>query len=258
MSNLSSPEEAAAFEMSLSEHLEQLCRLSPQAAPILQQLEDYHQYFLANATHELQTLLSLICSSIQAIEASHPEVRCYRYWPELSSDCRLMNSLLRDLTDYSMSAQLNRKRSDLQLLLRRAYLSCLPLTEGTGKALTYTSRTSCAFLLLDSEKMMEALLNLIVNALDAVSEDGLVQILLTKSHDTFTVQISDNGCGIPPKQLLTIFHPFVTTKPGGTGLGLPVAKRIIEGHGGHIRISSAPGKGTTFTFVLPGSVPKEK
>ena len=55
-------------------------------------------YFLANAAHELQTLLSLLCSSIQAIEAAHPEVRCYRYWPELSSDCRLMNKLLRDLT----------------------------------------------------------------------------------------------------------------------------------------------------------------
>ena len=80
-------------------------------------------YFLANAAHELQTLLSLLCSSIQAIEAAHPEVRCYRYWPELSSDCRLMNKLLRDLTDYSMSDQLTKQRSDLCNLLRRAYLS---------------------------------------------------------------------------------------------------------------------------------------
>ena len=86
-------------------------------------------YFLANAAHELQTLLSLLCSSIQAIEAAHPEVRCYRYWPELSSDCRLMTKLLRDLTDYSMSDQLTKQRSDLCNLLRRAYLSCLPLTE---------------------------------------------------------------------------------------------------------------------------------
>ena len=68
-------------------------------------------YFLANAAHELQTLLSLLCSSIQAIEAAHPEVRCYRYWPELSSDCRLMTKLLRDLTDYSMSDQLTKQRN---------------------------------------------------------------------------------------------------------------------------------------------------
>ena len=97
-------------------------------------------YFLANAAHELQTLLSLLCSSIQAIEAAHPEVRCYRYWPELSSDCRLMTKLLRDLTDYSMSDQLTKQRSDLCNLLRRAYLSCLPLTEGTNKTLTYKPR----------------------------------------------------------------------------------------------------------------------
>ena len=217
----------------------------------LEQLEDYHQYFLANASHELQTLLSLICSSIQSIEASHPEVRCYRYWPELSSDCRLMANLLRDLTDYSMSARLNRQRSDLCSLLRQAYLSCLPLTEGTAKTLTYTSRVSCAYLFLDCPKMMEALLNLVVNALDAVSDDGHVQILLTKSDEQISVSITDDGCGIPAKQLLTIFQPFVTTKPDGTGLGLPVAKRIIEAHGGHIRVSSAPQKGSTFTFLLP-------
>ena len=169
-------------------------------------------YFLANAAHELQTLLSLLCSSIQAIEAAHPEVRCYRYWPELSSDCRLMNKLLRDLTDYSMSDQLTKQRSDLCNLLRRAYLSCLPLTEGTNKTLTYTSRVSCAYMPLDSPKMMEALLNLIVNALDAVSDNGSV----------------------------------------------PVAKRIIEGHGGHIRVSSAPNQGATFTFLLPCSFSSDK
>lgn len=208
-------------------------------------------YFLANAAHELQTLLSLLCSSIQAIEAAHPEVRCYRYWPELSSDCRLMTKLLRDLTDYSMSDQLTKQRSDLCNLLRRAYLSCLPLTEGTNKTLTYTSRVSCAYMPLDSPKMMEALLNLIVNALDAIYDNGSVQIILTKSNEQFVVSITDDGCGITPKQLLTIFHPFTTTKPDGTGLGLPVAKRIIEGHGGHIRVSSAPNQGATFTFLLP-------
>ena len=181
-------------------------------------------YFLANAAHELQTLLSLLCSSIQAIEAAHPEVRCYRYWPEL----------------------------------RRAYFSCLPLTEGTNKTLTYTSRVSCAYMPLDSPKMMEALLNLIVNALDAVSDNGSVQIILTKSNEQFVVSIIDDGCGIAPKQLLTIFHPFTTTKPDGTGLGLPVAKRIIEGHGGHIRVSSAPNQGATVTFLLPCSFSSDK
>ena len=215
-------------------------------------------YFLANAAHELQTLLSLLCSSIQAIEAAHPEVRCYRYWPELSSDCRLMTKLLRDRTDYSMSDQLTKQRSDLCNLLRRAYLSCLPLTEGTNKTLTYTSRVSCAYMPLDSPKMMEALLNLIVNALDAVSDNGSVQIILTKSNEQFVVSIIDDGCGIAPKQLLTIFHPFTTTKPDGTGLGLPVAKRIIEGHGGHIRVSSAPNQGATFTFLLPCSFSSDK
>ena len=157
-----------------------------------------------------------------------------------------------------MSDQLTKQRSDLCNLLRRAYLSCLPLTEGTNKTLTYTSRVSCAYMPLDSPKMMEALLNLIVNALDAISDNGNVQIILTKSNEQFVVSIIDDGCGIAPKQLLTIFHPFTTTKPDGTGLGLPVAKRIIEGHGGHIRVSSAPNQGATFTFLLPCSFSSDK
>ena len=78
---------------------------------------------------------------------------------------------------------------------------------------------------LCGSKMMEALLNLIVNALDAVSDNGSVQIILTKSNEQFVVSITDDGCGITPKQLLTIFHPFTTTKPDGTGLGLPVSGR---------------------------------
>lgn len=251
MTNLLSLNQTEHINDSLSQQIELLCQKTPLAYDVLKQLEDYHQYFLANASHELQTLLCLMSSCIQAIEASHPEVRCYRYWAELSSDCRLMTHLLRDLTDYSMSTQLNRKRSDMCALLRQAYLSCLPLTEGTLKTLTYTSNLSCAYVFLDSQKMMEALLNLIVNALDAIQNDGHVHILLSKANEQLSVSISDDGCGIPAQKLLTIFHPFVTTKEDGTGLGLPVAKRIIEGHGGHIRVSSAPQQGATFTFRLP-------
>ena len=97
---------------------------------------------------------------------------------------------------------------------------------------------------------MEALLNLIVNALDAISDNGNVQIILTKSNEQFVVSITDDAAGLHPNNFL-LFPSFTTTKPDGTGLGLPVAKRIIEGHGGHIRVSSAPNQGATFTFLLP-------
>ena len=101
-------------------------------------------YFLANAAHELQTLLSLLCSSIQAIEAAHPEVRCYRYWPELSSDCRLMTKLLRDLTDYSMSDQLTKQGNEQNTYiykprLMRLHASRLPKNDGS----TFKSDCQC-------------------------------------------------------------------------------------------------------------------
>lgn len=206
---------------------------------------------LAQAAHQLTTMLTLLQSSIRSIETAHPEVRCYRYWPELVSDCSLIHSFLRDLSDYGTGTQLNRRRTDLVLLTRKAYLSCLSLTEGSNRQLTFTSRVASAWLYLDAPKMTEALFQLIVNALDAVSEDGCVQILLTRNQTALTLEIQDNGCGIDPRQLLHIFQPFTTTKEHGTGLGLPAARQIIEGHGGHIRVSSALGTGTTFSIIFP-------
>ena len=65
------------------------------------------------------------------------------------------------------------------------------------------------------------------------------------------MKIEDNGCGISPEDLSTLFHPFVTHKKEGTGLGLTITKQIIEAHGGTISVQSTPGEGTLFTIVLP-------
>ncbi len=104
-------------------------------------------------------------------------------------------------------------------------------------------------------EMLQVVSNLIVNALDALPEDGVLYLRLRKRRGQVEFVIADNGHGIPPDHGDTIFQPFFTTKgDGGTGLGLALSKRIIERHNGRIRVRSSvrPGKsGTAFKISLP-------
>jgi CheY-like chemotaxis protein len=96
------------------------------------------------------------------------------------------------------------------------------------------------------------LTNLLLNALDALPEGGQIAVSCGRVNGTARVIVGDNGTGIPMELMERIFDPFFTTKGDkGTGLGLAVSKKIIEGHGGHIRVSSGKDKGTTFVIDLP-------
>ena len=100
---------------------------------------------------------------------------------------------------------------------------------------------------LDREKIKQVLINLVRNAIEATSEGGSVTISARLSGDSVVLEVTDTGVGIEPG--LDVFDFFTTTKRGGTGLGLPIARRILEAHGGSLRFESKPGLGTTF-FVM--------
>jgi len=105
---------------------------------------------------------------------------------------------------------------------------------------------------LNKDKIIQVLINLIRNAVQATEEKGEITILVAQDQKYARVQITDNGCGITPENLDNIWQPFFTTKGElGTGLGLDICKRIIEGHDGRIYCKSKLGVGTTFTIELP-------
>ena len=103
----------------------------------------------------------------------------------------------------------------------------------------------------DSDQIHQVLLNLLLNSLQAIEQNGKVTVSLESHGKTAVVQVIDNGRGIAPDHLPNIFRPFYTTKGDGTGLGLSLARRIVEDHQGRIDVSSTLGKGTTFSVVLP-------
>jgi len=103
----------------------------------------------------------------------------------------------------------------------------------------------------DAGQIHQVLLNLLLNAVQACDQGGSVLVECSEQDDTVSVSVTDTGKGIAPEILANIFRPFFTTKGNGTGLGLSLAHRIVEDHGGRIEVQSWPGKGSRFTVILP-------
>jgi two-component system NtrC family sensor kinase len=105
---------------------------------------------------------------------------------------------------------------------------------------------------LDPDELEQVLVNLVNNAMDAVSAGGTITISAARDGDALQLAVSDDGCGMPPRDLARVFQPFFTTKPAGrgTGLGLSVVYGIVQGWGATVSAESAVGKGTTMTIRL--------
>jgi signal transduction histidine kinase len=104
---------------------------------------------------------------------------------------------------------------------------------------------------MDSAQMKQVLLNLIKNAMQAMTRGGSLTVQTGSGGDTVWISISDTGGGIPQEQINHIFEPFYTTKKKGTGLGLMIVQRIVRQHDGRIELESHVGQGTTFRIQLP-------
>lgn len=104
---------------------------------------------------------------------------------------------------------------------------------------------------VDAGMLKQVILNLFINAQQAMSDGGELMVRTSQQKKDAIIQISDTGSGIAPDRLPHIFDAYYSTRPHGSGLGLPTAKKIVEAHKGTIRIDSELGKGTSFTIILP-------
>jgi signal transduction histidine kinase len=105
--------------------------------------------------------------------------------------------------------------------------------------------------LLDREAFRQALLNLIINAKQAMPDGGQLVVRTSAQGDTAALHLIDTGCGMDEQIASRMFEAFFSTKPGGSGLGLPTTQKIIDGHGGRISVQSEVGQGTQFKIELP-------
>lgn len=104
---------------------------------------------------------------------------------------------------------------------------------------------------LDADMLKQAILNLFINAQQAMTDGGELMIRTAREKENAVIQISDTGSGIAADRLPNIFDAYYSSRPRGSGLGLPTVKKVIEAHKGTIAVDSEPGKGTSFTIKLP-------
>ena len=108
---------------------------------------------------------------------------------------------------------------------------------------------------VDEMLLSQALLNIALNAQEAMPDGGSLTLGLAIEGDDVSIRVTDTGMGIAPQDAERIFRPFFSTKAGGTGLGLSITRRVISEHGGTLSFHGEPGEGTTFTITLPRGAP---
>jgi signal transduction histidine kinase len=126
-----------------------------------------------------------------------------------------------------------------------------PVATRQGITVHLTTDPTVPPMAIDRTLLRQAILNLVKNGQEALSQGGTLTIGTTRTADTVEIAVSDTGAGISPEVGRRLFEQFFTTKPQGTGLGLSITRQIVEEHGGQLRWSSTPGAGATFTMTLP-------
>ncbi len=126
-----------------------------------------------------------------------------------------------------------------------------PQAYSHGLTVRHSLATGPLMCRVDAGALKQVLLNLFINAHQAMEAGGDLMVRTARRGDRAVIQVNDTGRGIPPERLPTIFYPYYSSRSGGTGLGLAAAKKIVEAHEGTISVHSEPGKGTSFTIELP-------
>ena len=165
-----------------------------------------------------------------------------------------LNRIVNEVLDFARPIQFELSRVDINALCRES--AGAALASGPGSAIAMELDPALATVTTDPGRLRIALVNLLVNARHAVhGNDGHVTLSSRASGESVRISVADGGTGIAAHDLAKVFDPYFTTKRGGTGLGLPIAKNIVEGLGGTLTVSSTPGKGTDITIDLPFDAP---
>ncbi len=160
-----------------------------------------------------------------------------------------LDGLVEEFLSLSTIDRVALTETDPRALVREVSALMTPVARQKGIRVVEDLADRLPPLRLDPEKMKQVLINLVRNGLEAMSQGGTLTLESSASEDAVAIRVVDTGVGIEPD--LDIFNFFTTTKRGGTGLGLPIARRIVEAHGGTLTFQSAPGRGATFSIALP-------
>lgn len=228
----------------------------------LEELDRLKDDFISSVTHELRTPLTSIraFSEILVDNPDLPSEQREEYLRIIVAETERLTRLINQVLDLSkLEAEATDWRIepiDLPQVVRRAVESTAQLARDRDITVRLTI-IDHALVLADEDKLMQVMLNVLGNALKFSPDAGHIEVEITNDGENVQVDIADEGPGIPADNLEAIFDKFHqvggkdTYRPGGTGLGLPISRQIINHLGGRIWVTSVPSAGATFSFTLP-------
>lgn len=202
--------------------------------------------------HEIRNPLAGIAGVVEIVSRDLPAASPARaVVKDVRREVVRINRILRDLLMMARPRPLNLRKSDLNDTIEHAVTHVLQQLEAGSIEIRFAKQVSQLEVEHDSDQIQLVLQQLLMNARQAIDQDGVITVTVKSHGATAVIEVADNGRGIAAKNLPNIFRPFFTTKADGTGLGLSLARRIVEDHGGRIEVSSVKEQGTTFFLWLP-------
>jgi signal transduction histidine kinase len=228
-----------------------------------QELEQLRQRYAELAAlagslaHEIKNPLSVIRMNMDLLaeDFANPQTpkerRALTKIEMVSRQCTRLENLLNDFLRFNRVSRLDLRLGSLNEQVERVLDLFAAQAAESGVEIVRYLDPDLPSILLNAETLQAALVNLVKNALEAMPDGGQLTVRTRITRQGVALDLIDTGVGMDERTAMRMFEPFFTTKSGGSGLGLPTARRIIEAHGGRIGVHSEVGVGTQFTIEFP-------
>ncbi len=224
--------------------------------PIRAQYEELAE-LAGSLAHEIKNPLSVIHMNIDLLSEDLSEIdspitrRSLDRVDIVRSQCERMEALLRDFLKYARLRDIDLLPGSLNDQIEQVLRAYQAQANAADIDIEKYLDPDLPAILLHSDSLQAALMNLVKNALEAMDRGGQLWARTYTTRGGIALDLIDTGCGVDDTTVLHMFEPFYSTKDEGSGLGLPTARKIIEAHGGRISVQSEVGRGTKFTLEFP-------
>lgn len=199
--------------------------------------------------HEIRNPLTTVKGFLQLSKASGYNIE--NWYDLIMDEINRMSDLTGEFLQFSKPHRTNFRTDSLNECILKVISLIESEATSSGHEIHFHESADAVLMLMDQDKMLQLLLNMMKNACEAMEANGSIHIKLSRDPKNATLIIQDNGPGIPSEQLEKIFHPFFTTKETGTGLGLSICYKIVQDHQGSLEVESELGIGTKFILTFP-------
>lgn len=231
--------------------------LAQDEAPSAAEKRDLLARLLARLAHEIRNPLSSLDIHVQLLEedlaTSAPQLK-EQVSPRLEiihGELHRLESIVSNFLRLARPSALDVEPVELVKLVSHVCELLRPEAAAREISIEALVPEPLPVMLADPVRLTQALLNLVINAMQAVERKGRIELTVRALDGMVSLVVRDNGPGIPPEKLASIFDPYFTTKAEGNGLGLWIAQQIVTAHGGRLRAENAPERGAVFTVLLP-------